>query len=211
MAAKITLIGRSTSVNVQKALWALHETKVEFEWKESDSQIGWPNNPDYLKINPNGRVPSLIVGDRIIRQSNVIVRYVAYIYARGSLWPEDPTVRAHSDEWMDWQQTELHQNLTPVFWGLVRTPVEKRDMKAINEAINKLNGNFTVLEGHLAERKWTYVAGDSFTMGDIPVGAALYRYMAMPIDRPSLPNVEAYYQRMLERPAFHSDIVMPLS
>ncbi len=209
MTAKITLIGRSTSVNVQKALWALHETKVPFEWQESDSKIGWPSNPDYLKINPNGRVPSLIVDGQIVRQSNVIVRYLASTYARGTLWPEDPLARAWADEWMDWQQTELSANLTPVFWGLIRTPPQKRDMKAINESIGKLHGNFKVLDGHLSGKK--YVAGDTFTMGDIPVGAALYRYMAMPYERPAMANVKAYYERMLERPAFQSDIVMPLS
>ena len=118
--------------------------------------------------------------------------------------------RAQSDSWMDWQQTELYQNLTPVFWGLVRTPPDKRDMTAIGASIDKLNGNFRVLESHLAGGR-SYVGGQDFTMGDIPAGSALYRYMAMPIDRPSLPNVEAYYKRLQERPAYRSDIMIPLS
>lgn len=208
--AKMTLYGRRTSINVQKALWALHEVGQTFEWIEADSAIGWPSNPDYLKnINPNGRVPSLVVDGIILHQSNVIVRYLAYVYARGTLWPEDPIVRARSDAWMDWQQTELYQNMTPVFWGMVRTPPEKRDMVAIGAATAKLHDNFRVLNGALEGRN--YVAGDSFTMGDIPAGAALYRYMEMPLDRPSLANVEAYYKRLQERPSYQIDIMIPLS
>lgn len=208
--AKMTLYGRRTSINVQKALWALRELDLEFDWVEADSAIGWPSNPDYLqKINPNGRVPSLAVDGVILHQSNVIVRYLAYVYARGTLWPDDPIVRAQSDAWMDWQQTELYQNLTPVFWGLVRTPPEKRNMTEIGALIEKLNGNFRVLDAALEGRE--YVAGDSFTMGDIPAGAGLYRYMAMPIDRPSLPNAEAYYKRLQDRPAYRTDIMIPLS
>lgn len=207
--AQTTLYGRRTSINVQKALWALHETGVAFEWKESDTPIGWADNPDYRKINPNARVPSLVVDGHIIRQSNVIVRYLAFTHSRGTLWPEDPVVRAQSDEWMDWQQTELSQNLTPVFWGLIRTAPEKRDVAAIAAGIERLNGNFRVLEGHLAGRK--FVAGGSFTMGDIAAAASVYRYMAMPIERPSLPNVEGYYKRMQERPHYRTDVMIPLS
>ena len=208
--AKTQLYGRRTSINVQKALWALREVGVDFDWQEADSPVGWADNPEYRKLNPNARVPTLLVDGQIIRQSNVIVRYLASTYSRGTLWPEDSIVRAHADEWMDWQQTELYQNLTPVFWGLVRTPPEKRDMKAIAASVEKLNGNFRVLDGHLAQGH-KYVAGNTFTMGDIPPGAALYRYMAMPLERPSLPHVEAYYKRLQERLAYRSDIMISLS
>ena len=85
----VTLYGRRTSINVQKALWALHEVGLAFEWKEADSAVGWASNPEYVKINPNARVPSLLIDGKIIHQSNVIVRYLAYVYGRATLWPED--------------------------------------------------------------------------------------------------------------------------
>ena len=207
--ASVTLYGRRTSINVQKALWALHEVKLNFEWVGSDSAIGWPSNPDYMQINPNARVPSLAVDGVILHQSNVIVRYLAYVHARGTLWPEDPIVRAHSDAWMDWQQTELNGNMFTVFWGLIRTPPEKRNMAEIGAATERLHGNFRVLDAALKDRR--YVAGDSFTMGDIPAGAGLYRYMALPLDRPSLPNAQSYYKRLQERAAYRSDIMIQLS
>ena len=208
--AKMTLYGRRTSINVQKALWALRELDLPFDWVEADSAIGWPSNPDYLQnLNPNGRVPTLVVDGTILHQSNVIVRYLAYTYGRGSLWPEDAMVRAQSDVWMDWQQTECYQNLTPVFWGLIRTPPEKRDMVQLKAQIEKLHDNFRVLDRALKGKK--YVAGDDFTMGDIPAGAALYRYMAMELDRPSMPDLETYYERLQERPVYRSDIMIPLS
>ena len=208
--AKMTLFGRRTSINVQKALWALHELDLPFDWVKADSAIGWPTTPDYLNnINPNGRVPTLKIDDVLLHQSNVIVRYLAQTYSFGKLWPEDPMQRALSDVWMDWQQTECYQNLTPVFWGLVRTPPEKRDMAAINAGIAKLHENFSVLDKALAGKK--YVVGDSFTMGDIPAGAALYRYKAMDLNHPAMPNLDAYYKRLQDRPAYCTDIMIPLS
>jgi len=208
--AKMTLYGRRTSINVQKALWALKELELPFDWVEADSAVGWAASGEYQqKINPNGRVPTLVVDGTILHQSNVIVRYLAQTYSSGKLWPEDPIVRAQSDVWMDWQQTECYQNLTPVFWGLIRTPPEKRDMAQIKAQTEKLHDNFRVLDRALKGKK--YVAGESFTMGDIPAGAALYRYKAMPLEHPAMPDLDAYYQRLQERPAFRSDIMIPLS
>jgi glutathione S-transferase len=208
--AKMTLYGRRTSINVQKALWALRELELPFDWVEADSTIGWPTNPDYLQnLNPNGRVPTLVVDGTILHQSNVIVRYLAYTYAKGTLWPEDPMVRALSDVWMDWQQTECYQNLTPVFWGLIRTPPEKRNLTQLKAQTEKLHDNFRVLDRALKGKK--YVAGDSFTMGDIPAGAALYRYKAMELNHPPMPDLDAYYKRLQERPVYRADIMIPLS
>jgi glutathione S-transferase len=110
---------------------------------------------------------------------------------------------------MDWQQTECYQNLTPVFWGLIRTPPEKRDMAQLKAQTEKLHDNFRVLDRALEGKK--YVAGDTFTMGDIPAGAALYRYKAMDLNHPSMPDLDAYYKRLQERPVYRSDIMIPLS
>ncbi len=127
-------------------------------------------------------------------ESNACVRYLAARYGAGSLWPEDPAKRVLADMWMDWQQTTLVPDMTTVFWGLVRTPEADRDYPAIEAAAGRLGSLWRRLDGHLAGR--SFVAGERFSMGDIPVGAACYRYCQLPIERPKLAATEAWYERL---------------
>jgi len=96
-----------------------------------------------------------------------------------------------------------------VFWGLIRTPPEKRDPKAIEEGRLKSIEVMHVLEKSLAGK--AYVTGATFTMGDIPVGCEVQRFMRVPIDRPRLPNVEAWFERLRARPPFAKIVDIPLT
>jgi len=205
----LKLWGRINSINVQKVLWALDELKVPYERTDAGMQFGVVNEPFYRKMNPNGRVPTIEDDGLVLWESNAIVRYLSAKHGAGTLWPNDPRQRADSDRWMDWASTTVAPPIFPVFWGLVRTPPEKRDAKAIEEGAKKLNEAFQVLEQSLDGRD--YVAGAAFTMGDIPVGAYVYRWNALPIDRPKLPKVQAYYQRLQQRAPFKKHIMLPLS
>jgi glutathione S-transferase len=205
----ITVWGRKNSVNVQKVLWALGEVGQEFERHDVGGEFGGLDTPDYMAMNPNSRIPTLVDGDLVIWESNAVTRYVAAKYGAGTLWPDDPGVRALGDQWMDWVQTTLLSAMLPVFWGLIRTPPEERDMDAINAKAKDLVACFGVLDKALEGRD--YVAGDAFTMGDIPVGAMCWRYSQLDIDRGSQPNLEAWHARLQERPAFREHIMLPLS
>jgi glutathione S-transferase len=96
-----------------------------------------------------------------------------------------------------------------VFWGLIRTPPEKRDMKAIEEGCKKSAELAAILDQILAQR--AHVAGAAFTMGDIPIGCEVQRWMRVPIERPPLPNVEAWFERLGQRPAFRKHVDLPLT
>lgn len=205
----ITVWGRKNSVNVQKVLWALAEVGQDFERKDVGGEFGGLDTSEYKALNPNSRIPTLVDGGLVIWESNAVTRYVAAKYGDGSLWPADAGVRALGDQWMDWVQTTLLASMLPVFWGLIRTPPEERDMKAITENAAKLVDCFGVLDKALAGR--AYVAGDDFTMGDIPVGAMCWRYSQLDIDHGSQPNLEAWHGRLQERPAFKEHIMLPLS
>lgn len=163
--------GRRTSINVQKALWALTELDLEFEWFDADGVFGAIDVPDYQSLNPNMRIPTLVDGDLILRQSNSIVRHLCRTHSPGDLYPGDEATLARAEVWMDWQITELQAVITPVFWGLVRTPPEERDLAAIKAGTVKLNDTFQVLEALIGDAG--YVAGERFTMGDIPIGAGV--------------------------------------
>jgi glutathione S-transferase len=200
--------GRRSSINVQKALWTLTELDLEFKWFDPDGTFGTIDVPDYQTLNPNMRVPTLVDGDLILRQSNAIVRYLCRKHSQGDLHPSDAGDLAIADVWMDWQNTELQATITPVFWGLIRAFPNTPDPDVMAANIEKLNATFKIMEAMFGEG--AYITGDKFTMGDIPVGAGVYRYMALDIEHPSLPRTEAYYARLQERPAYRDAIMTPL-
>ena len=205
----LKLWGRTNSINVQKVLWALDELKVPYERVDAGMQFGVVNEPFYRKLNPNGRVPTIEDDGFVLWESNVIVRYLAAKHGAGTLWPDDLRQRADADRWMDWTTSTLGPAITPVFWGLIRTPPEKRDMAQIAADAEKTGQAMQVLEQCLEGRD--YVAGKSFSMGDIPLGAFVHRWYALDIRRPALARIEAYYGRLQQRAAFRTHIMQPLS
>ena len=115
--------GRNTSGNVQKVIWALAEMKLPFERIDVGGAFGKTHEPSYLAMNPNSLVPTLEEDDGFtLWESNSIVRYLAAKTSNGALEPADLRMRARAQMWMDWQLTILGPAITPVFWGLIRTP-----------------------------------------------------------------------------------------
>ena len=201
--------GRNNSINVQKVMWTIGELGLEHERIEAGGAFGGLDTSAYGALNANRKVPTIEDGSTVVWESNACVRYLAARYGAGGLWPTDPATRAMADMWMDWQQTSLLADMTVVFWGLVRTPEADRDLAAIAAAAERLGGTWRLLDQHLAGR--TFVAGDDFTMGDIPVGAACYRYYQLAIERPKLAAIEAWYGRLQERAPFRSHVMIPLT
>ena len=201
--------GRTNSVNVKKALWAAEELGLKYERIDAGMQFGLTRTPEYRRMNPNSLVPTIEDDGFVLWESHTIVRYLAAKHAAGTLWPTDPRVRADAERWMDWAFT-LQNAMREVFWGLIRTPLEKRDAKAI-EAGAKRSAELlgSVLEPALAGKD--YLTGMSFTMGEIPLGCEVQRWMRVPIERPRLPNVEAWFERLRARPAFLKIVDLPLT
>ncbi len=201
--------GRVNSINVQKVLWCAEELGLPYQRIDAGMEYGVVNTPEYRKLNPNGLVPTLEDGPLVLWESNAIVRYLAAQYGAGTLWPATPAARAESDKWMDWQMSTLWPRLRPVFWGLVRTPPEKRNAQDIEEARLKTLDALGILNEALAGR--SFVAGPSFTMGDLALGVAAQRWFNLPVQRPAMPHLEAWYRRLAERPAFRKIVDHPLS
>ena len=201
--------GRANSVNVMKVLWAADECGVSYQREDVGGAFGGNDQPWYLKMNPNGVVPTIEDGGHIIWESNSCVRYLAARYAAGSLWPTDPGERSEAERWMDWQLSTISDGMRIVFWGLIRTPPDKRDMAAIGEAAKELGTLWARLDGWLEGR--SYVAGQHFTMGDIPVGCMAYRWYALEIERPEFKNVRAWYDRLATRPAYAKHVMVKMT
>src|ERR1700712_4240915 len=161
--------GRNTSSNVQKVIWALAEMKLPFERIDVGGAFGKTKDPLYLAMNPNSLVPTLEEEDGFhLWESNSIVRYLAAKHDSRVLEPADLKTRALAQKWMDWQLSVMAPAITPVFWGLIRTPPEKRDHAAIDAGRAKTNTAAEMLDAQLGRTK--YLAGDDFSYGDIPVG-----------------------------------------
>ena len=201
--------GRNNSINVQKVMWAVGELGLVHERIDVGGAFGGLDTAEYGRLNPNRRVPTVEDGDVVVWESNACVRYLAARYGTGSLWPDDPGRRARADMWMDWQGSTLLPDMTVVFWGLIRTPEAERDHARIAAAVERLGTTWRILDEHLASRR--FVAGEALTIGDIPVGAGCYRYYGLPIERPALPNLEAWYGRLKERAPFREHVMLPLT
>ena len=201
--------GRTNSVNVKKVLWCADELGLKYERSDAGLQFGVVNEPWYRKMNPNGLVPTLDDDGLILWESNTIVRYLASKHGLSALSPADPGQRAASEKWMDWTLSTLHGPYRDVFWGLVRTPPEKRDMAQIEASHKKCTELWAMVDAALEDRR--FVGGEQLTVGDIPLGCFAYGWYSMPIERPAMANLDAWYGRLCERPAYRKNVMLPLT
>ncbi|MBU6489832.1 MAG: glutathione S-transferase [Burkholderiales bacterium] len=203
--------GRANSVNVQKVLWCCDELGLPFERVDAGLQFGRVNDPDYRELNPNGQVPTLVDGAFVLWESNAILRYLAMQYgASSALYPSEPKLRASIDRWLDWSLSTLAPAERPVFMTLVRTPAQDRDMVALASNLKTLVVRWKILDAHLQGR--FHIEGDRFTLADIVLGAFAKRWFGVEgIDRPPMPSLERWYQRLTQRAPFKKYIDLPLT
>lgn len=200
--------GRHTSINVQKVLWTCAELGIAYERVDVGGAFGGLDSPGYRAMNPNGRIPVIDDDGFVLWESNTIVRYLCATRAAGTLCPDTPAGRAEAEKWMDWQLCHVLPGMVTMFVGLVRTPPAERDTKAIEGARQRTEESWRLLDAHLAGRP--YVGGDAFTMADIPLGAFAYRWLGLPIERPALPGLQAWHERLIARPAYRQHVMLPL-
>jgi len=203
--------GRPNSVNVQKVLWCLRELDLAYERIDAGMQFGRNDEPDYLAMNPNGRVPTLVDGDYVLWESNSIMRYLCLAYGkRTPIYPEAPRQRAAVDRWLDWTLSTVQPVDRPVFWALVRTPPEQRDMAAIQRDADAEAVVWRIADQHLATRR--FIEGDEFTIADIAIGAYARRWLGVEgIIRPRQPHLERWLKNLASRPGFAEFIAVPMS
>lgn len=200
----ITLLGRRSSINVQKVRWALLEVGVEFEHQELGGRFGGLQTERFLALNPNARVPVLTDGDTVLWDSHAIIRYLCARYAPGRLWPGDPVERAGPDQWMEWCATTLQPAFMGFFWGWYRTPEFERVASQNAALLSQTHAAFRLADRHLAEAETRRL-----TMAGLVVGAQLYRYFSLDIDRPNLPKMEAWYAALAGRSNYRDAVMQP--
>jgi glutathione S-transferase len=208
---QLTIWGRTNSVNVQKVLWCLSELDLGYDRIDAGMQFGRNNEAAYLAMNPNGRVPTLVDGDYVLWESNSVMRYLCLAHGKGSpIYPASPKARAAVDRWLDWTLSTLQPVDRPVFWALVRTPPEKRDMAAIQKDADAEAVQWRIVDAQLATRR--FIEGDQFTIADIALGAYARRWLGVEgIARPAMQNLERWFAQFAGRPGFVQFIAPPMS
>ncbi len=211
MAKGLTIWGRANSINVMKALWCLAELDIPYERIDAGMEHGKNNEAEYLAMNPNARVPTLVDGDYVLWESNSVMRYLCMEYGKGTpLYPQDPKTRAAVDRWLDWSLSTVQPVDRPVFWALVRTPKEKQDMAQIRKDVEAEALVWAIADRQLSTRR--YLEGDQFTIADIAIGLFVRRWLGVTgIDRPSFPNMERWYAEIASRPSFAKQLAVALT
>jgi glutathione S-transferase len=197
----IRILGKASSINVRKVLWACDEIGVAYAHEDWGSGARDTHAPEFLRLNPNGLVPVVIVDGAPLWESNAILRYLAAAHGRTDLLPAEPLARAQVEKWMDWQATEFNNAWRYAFQALVRKNPAFSDAAAVLASIRDWSRHVGILDGVL--RSSPYVAGAAFTLADVPIGLSVNRWFAAPIaERPEFPAVSAYFERLSARPPF---------
>ena len=206
------LWGRKSSINVQKVLWCLAELGlkegVDYERIDAGLHFGKNRSPEFLKMNPNGLVPTLEDGELVLWESNTIMRYLARMYDKNKRFSSDISFQYNSEKWLDWQVGTLWPTLRTAFLGLTRTPEAERNYDAIQKAYQDTNQLFSLLDQTLADQQ--YCAGNLFHIGDIALALCVSRWIllnqAFPEQtgvRPELKNIDTWLKRLEEQTNFN--------
>jgi glutathione S-transferase len=193
------LLGRLSSINVRKVAWTLDELAITHAREDWGAGFRDPKSLDYLALNPNAQIPVLIDGDFVLWESNTIIRYLANAYGEDAFFPKDARRRARIEQWIDWQATDLNTAWRVAFPALARG--HSVDPHAVAASVRAWNDKIALLDRHLAT-SGAFMAGDAFTLGDIPTALSLHRWLHTPMTRMPAPAAEAYYARMRDRATF---------
>jgi glutathione S-transferase len=203
--ADIKILGRANSSNVQKVTWLAGEAGLKTQRVDMGGTFGGLNDASYLKLNPNGVIPTLIDGEAVVWESNTVLRYLCNRYELTQFYPRDSVDRSLVERWMDWQLTTWNPANATLFRLIIRTPIEQRDPDAIELARLQNVSALEVVEQRLAGQ--LFLASNEFTLADIVMGALAHRWFNLPIERPDFPKVRQWYERLCTRPSFQEHIV----
>nr|WP_174506257.1 glutathione S-transferase [Acinetobacter sp. Marseille-Q1620] len=197
----IKILGRSNSINVRKVLWLCEELDIEYERENWGREFKSPKSTEYLALNPNATIPTIIDNEFVLWQSNSIIRYLANQYNGQRLYSTEAKQRAIIDQWIDWQAIELNNSWMYALMNIIRHSPKHQDPALVQHSIKEWISNMQILENQLAETQ-AYVTGHNFTLADIPIGLSVQRWYLTPFDKPDYFHVKRYYDLLSERPAY---------
>lgn len=202
----LTIWGRLNSHNVKKVVWFADEIALPYVRHDVGGRFGMDDA--YVAKNPNRLIPTIEDGDLVLWESNAILRYLASRHGSADLWPTDPAARALADRWMDWQFAFADAQ-RDAFLALVRRSPEERDADALARSARQAGAAMQILDRALAEQPW--LSGKGFGVADVPMGVYAHTFFTLDMERPDVPHVRDWYDRLRERPAYAQSVMIPLT
>lgn len=181
-----------------RSIWAIEEVGVEYQLVQTHF-AGDSKKPEYLAINPNGRVPTLVDDDLVLFESMAINLYLAKTYG-GALWPASDADQARAIQWSFWGITELEPHLMELVLHKIMLPEEHRKPERITGAEKAIRRPLKVLEAHLADRP--HLLDGDFTIADLNVASVLSMSGMVGLDVSEWTAVSGWLGRATSRPAF---------
>ncbi|PKA68705.1 glutathione S-transferase [Pseudomonas baetica] len=197
----LRVLGKASSINVRKVLWTCAELQIPFKREDWGSGFKSTDTPEFLALNPCAMVPVIQDGDFTLWESNSIIRYLVARYEGTHLYPTDARDRARVDQWIDWQASELNRSWSYAFVSLVHKSPDHQDRAALANGIEQWSKTMKILDQQL-EKTGAYISGEQFSLADIPIGLSVNRWFETPLQHPHLPAVNAYYERLSQRPGY---------
>jgi glutathione S-transferase len=197
----LVILGKATSINVRKVMWTCEELGIPFTLEEWGTGFRSMDDPNFLALNPNAMIPVIQDAGFVLWESNSIIRYLANHYDGETLYPVDTKSRAIIDQWVDWQASTLNPSWSYAFQALVRQSLSHQNPTQINQSHRQWSAYMAILDAQLQKTKG-YVAGEAFSLADIPIGLSVNRWFETPLTHPLLPALNTYYDRLAERPGF---------
>ncbi|MEX0838840.1 MAG: glutathione S-transferase family protein [Parvibaculum sp.] len=195
----LKIYGHAGSINVPKVLWLCAELGLDFAREDWGGRFRSTVESEFRALNPFGMIPVIDDEGFVLAESNAILRYLAASRARHDLLPAEARPRARVEAWMDWQASDFNKSWRAVFQARVRNnpavSAEAAESSAV--AFNEAVGN---VDAALADGRDFLCGG--FSLADIVIGLSLHRWKSVPMARPALMHVDAYYARLCERPSF---------
>ena len=187
-----------------RALWIATELRLDYEHLPVEIGDAGARSPEFLAINPNGRLPVIADDGFVLFESLAITLYLAKKHSNGKLYPGTLEAEARAWQWTMWALTEVDRGVN--IWSLhaVRLPPDERDAARRDEALRVLAAPFSVLDAAVARQH--YLLGDDFTVADLNVAAVISRAVDMNLD--AVPHLKSWLLRILDRPAARAALAL---
>ena len=199
--------GRTTSANVQAVMWAAEELGVQVDRIDWGGKFGGNDDPAFRAMSPAGLVPAMQDGDLTLFESPAMVRYLGAKYGDDAFWPADPAARAALDQWAEWAKGSFYAAVIPgLFFQLCRVKAADRNPAAFAAVEANAAAAARLADARIGKGPW--LAGDAFSFADVMMGHTLFRYYTLDFARAETPNLDAYYARLCERPAYQNHVMI---
>lgn len=198
----LRILGRANSFNVRKVLWLCDELGITFAREDWGRGYTPTSAPEFLRLNPVAQIPVVIDGDLVLRESHAILRYLCLKHRAEVLYPSPPERRVRVEQWMDWVAYDLTHAMRGAFLGGQLREKPWDNAWFVEQGRQDFTHCMQLLDAEFADGR-AHICGEAFTLADIPLGLVVNRWFAVQgFDKPELPAVSAYFERLSQRPAF---------